>query len=763
MQGDGLNPAQAEAVEHGDGPLLILAGAGSGKTRVITHRIARLLDRGVPPWRILAVTFTNKAAGEMRERVEHLVGAGRARGLWMGTFHAVCARLLRLHAEAVGLTRDFVIFDDGDQKTLVTRILKEQGIADRFVTPRGILSAIDGAKNRGEGPGEYRGEDYFSDIVARVYPVYQQRLEEQNAVDFGDLLMKALELCQGKAGPEIAADLGGRFDHVLVDEFQDTNRVQYDLVRHFAVRTGNLCVVGDDDQSIYGWRGADVRNILGFERDQPGTRVVKLERNYRSTQRILDAANAVVARNLERKPKRLYTEKELGEDILYFTAADEREEAAFVAGAVRRLSEDEGRSAEDFAVLYRTHAQSRALEEAMGALELPYTIIGGTRFYDRAEVKDVIAYLRVLQNPSDEVSLERIINRPTRGIGDTSYERVVAWSRECGIPVWEALARVGGGKDGKATGLGPAPRKKIAAFVAMLDEIRQAGLDSVAEGADRVLERTGYLERLAAERTHEAEERTENVMELVTSMRDFAEEVRASTGEPATLSGYLERVALVASSDSRGRGVSMMTVHAAKGLEFPVAFVTGLEDGVFPSLRDGEAAEDLEEERRLMYVAITRARERLVLTNAASRRTWGQGYRPFRESRFLDDIPDHCIARPVGSRRAARPAWSAAGAGGWGARQGADEIPGYGSPDAAPSRVEHRGGGVSVEYDHDAAASDDVYGDRGDFYLGQRVRHAQFGEGEVRGLTGAGRDLKLTVYFPRVGPKTIVARFVEVV
>ena len=436
---DKLNPAQREGVLHPGGPLLILAGAGSGKTRVITFRIAELLRRGVWPDRILAVTFTNKAAGEMRERIEKLSG-GRARGMWVGTFHATCARLLRMYADKVGLGRDFVIFDDNDQRTLVARVLKDLGIADRFATPRAMLSAIDGAKNRGEGPDVFQGHDYFSDLVARVYPVYQQRLEQSNGVDFGDLLLKVNQLCRD---PDVGKRLADRFDHVLVDEFQDTNRVQYDLVNHLSARTKNLCVVGDDDQSIYSWRGADVRNILDFDRDHPGTYTVKLEQNYRSTQLILDAANAVIARNLERKQKHLFTEEGEGELLLYHTAEDERTEAQFVVRCIRKLALDEERVPSDFAVFYRTHAQSRALEEALLSVDLPYRVIGGIRFYDRAEVKDLLAYLRVLANPADEVSLERIINKPTRGIGESTYERVVARARAENVTVWQAMEAIG--------------------------------------------------------------------------------------------------------------------------------------------------------------------------------------------------------------------------------------------------------------------------------------------------------------------------------
>jgi DNA helicase-2/ATP-dependent DNA helicase PcrA len=727
---DHLNPAQREAALMGDGPLLILAGAGSGKTRVITHRIAELLRRGVSPFRILAVTFTNKAAGEMRERVEQLVGE-RARGMWIGTFHSTCARLLRVYAEKAGLRRDFVIFDDGDQRTLIARVLKDLQIADRFATPRAMLSAIDQAKNRGESAKVYIGKDYFTDLVARVYPIYQARLEQANGVDFGDLILKMLDLCRGELGRELRR----RFSHVLVDEFQDTNLVQYELVRELSAGEGNLCVVGDDDQSIYRWRGAEVRNILDFEHDHSGARVVKLERNYRSTRTILEAANAVIARNHGRKAKHLFTEGERGEPILYHTAEDERREAEWVVRTIRRLEHDEGRLPEDFAVFYRTHAQSRAIEEALRTAELHYSVIGGTRFYDRAEIKDLIAYLRLIANPADEVSLERVINNPPRGIGDTTYDKVVERARRERRSVWEVMQVVILPEDPT---LSPGPRRKLGIFVDLIEELRSHAADGlpIYTLADAVLERTGYLERLSVDGSHENQTRIENLMELRGSMEHFCEERQAQEGAPPTLIDFLEAVSLVSPADDRSRGVVLMTVHAAKGLEFPVVFVTGLEDGVFPSLRNGEDLDALEEERRLAYVAITRAKERLFFTNARHRHLFGREAPPFRESRFLGDVPDECIARPIPPPRlnAAR----------------------FQRPTTQTRKFE-REGGITIEYEHEVPHVEESTV----FRLGQRVRHPSFGEGEVRSLSGHGVDLKLTVYFPRVGPKTIVARFVE--
>ncbi len=751
----GLNPPQREAVEHPEGPLLVLAGAGSGKTRVITHRLATLVGRGVRPWRILAVTFTNKAAGEMRERAVRLLGEG-AYKLWVGTFHATCAKLLRIYAEAAGLRPDFLIFDDSDQRSLIIRVMKDVQISDRVVTPRALLSGIDRAKNAGITAGTYRGNDYLTDLVERVYPEYQRRLRAANAVDFGDLLVEVLLLTRH---PEVGPELAGRFDHVLVDEFQDTNRVQYMLVDHLARRTGNLCVVGDDDQAIYRWRGAEVENILRFPDDHPGCRVVKLEQNYRSTQVILEAANGVIARNHGRMPKRLFTEQAGGEPILYHTATDERREAEFVVGAIRRLTADGERVPGDFAVFYRTHAQSRVLEEAFRAADIPYAVIGGMRFYDRAEIKDLLAYLRVIANRDDEVSLERILNVPSRGIGDTTVERVRELAVQNKLSFWHAMRAA---IEPSFDGIGSTAKKKLAAFVHLMDELsefaKSAPLPDIAEA---ILEKSGYLERLAIEDTKEARDRAGNLQELVGSMQDYAREV-----ETPTLVEYLERVALQSPADGEAKGTALMTVHAAKGLEFPVVFVTGLEEGTFPRVEPQDPPEELEEERRLAYVAITRARERLFLTNAAHRRLFGREQRvwastpaldaadPYaqHESRFIADIPIDCLARPVGRRptRAPqpivrrRPQVDARDDGTYVERE--IEVPARRAPEQ-PQSIERY-----VEYDEPRDAP---------YRLGQRVRHEAFGEGEVRACTGHGPNLKLTVYFKSVGTRTLVARFVQ--
>jgi DNA helicase-2/ATP-dependent DNA helicase PcrA len=723
MKLDDLNPHQRAAVLAPDGALLILAGAGSGKTRVITHRIAHLLgERGVAPWQVFAVTFTNKAAGELVKRVGVLVGEARVRGMWVSTFHSACARLLRRYGDRIGLTRDYVIYDDADQRALVTRIVKDLGLAERMFPARGILSRIDAAKNAGIGPDRYSGDDFLGDTVAKVYPIYERRLLASNAVDFGDLLLHMLRLLDTDAA--VREELATRFLHVLVDEFQDTNLVQYRLVRQLSSVHGNLCVVGDDDQSIYGWRGADVRNILDFQRDHPNTLLVKLEQNYRSTQIILDASNAVIARNSGRLGKRLFTEETGGEPILLYEAENERDEARFVTRAIRKLMNDDSRTAEEFAVFYRTNAQSRAIEEALRAERLNYVVVGGVRFYDRAEIKDLIAYLRLITNLRDEASLTRIVNVPARGIGDTTIDRVAQHARSIGVPLIDAL-RMAAHEEAL---VGTAARRKIAAFLELIDALREEA-PHLPPGAlaERVLERTGYLERLAVEGTTEAEARAGNLMEFLGDIREYER-----SAETPTLGEYLERITLVADADTETPGgrVALMTVHAAKGLEFPVVFLTGLEEGVFPLVRGGDTPSDLEEERRLAYVALTRAQKRLFLTYARARRLYGneQINAP---SRFLADIPEDLIVVPVAPSR--------------------HETPRVPTPrpfveyDAVP------------EYDYDQSQPEED----GPFRMGQRVRHSTFGDGEVRGWTGSGSGLKLMVYFRSAGLKTIVARFVE--
>jgi DNA helicase-2/ATP-dependent DNA helicase PcrA len=746
---DKLNPEQRAAVVHGEGPIMVLAGAGTGKTRVLTHRIARLVTHGgVDARDILAVTFTNKAAGEMRERLGQLL-EHRAGGMWIGTFHATCARLLRLHAEKVKLTRDFTIFDDDDQKRLVTSLLKEMNVSER-ITPRAVMARIDKAKNAGLQPGENVQRDYVDDVVRRLFPIYAERLQRENAVDFNDLLLKVLDLFQdAELGPRLRA----RFRHILVDEFQDTNRVQYQLVRHFAAVTKNLCVVGDDDQSIYAWRGAEPRNLLDFDRDYPEARVVKLERNYRSTSTILAAANAVIARNVDRHVKALWTDREGGDPILLEECLDERQEGDFIAQAINGLRSQEGRNYGDLAVLYRTHAQSRSLEEALRARRIPYKIVGGVSFFQRREVKDITEYLRLLTNPQADTAFERVVNVPTRGIGDTTIDRVRAHARETGSTMLDAARAA---LNIPAVGLGAAAKRKLEGFLELIDGLRavaQSG-QPIAVIVSQVIERSDYAARLEMEDKVDGPDRLRNLSELVAAAAAFD----AEAGPEATLVGFNERIALTASADSedgRGESVTLMTIHAAKGLEFPVVFVAGMEEGMFPSLREGDLDGEVEEERRLAYVAFTRAMERIVLTYAKTRRSY-DGIRANPPSRFLGELPQECVAVRVRPRSAPPPVrrpslgWSGGGGRPVPARRASSD-----SDDAFVDQRSHASDDEPTYYVDDTGDDDPI------FPRGARVRHRIFGVGQIQDGSGRGPDRKLTVAFPGHGVKTIIARFVE--
>jgi len=644
-----LNEPQRAAVTHIRGPLLVLAGAGSGKTRVITYRIAHILDSGVHPSEILALTFTNKAAREMRERAETLVGS-HARGLLIGTFHAICARLLRQYGSAIGLSSAFTIYDTGDQRTLVKRVLRDLSIPERLLGPKDVLSHLDRAKNAGITAARYEGDDFVSDLVAKVYPRYERALREADAVDFGNLLLRTLELLEEHR--EVRELLAKRFHHVLVDEFQDTNHVQYKLVRLLSGHHGNLCVVGDDDQSIYGWRGADVRNILDFERDHPRAEAVKLEQNYRSTQKILDAANAVISKLLGRKQKRLWTNLGAGEKIVLQSCSDERHEAQQLAETVHKLRVTSDLTFSDFAIFYRTHAQSRVIEEALRKVGIPHAVVGGVRFYDRAEIKDLLAYLRLAANSADDVSFLRIVNTPPRGIGKSTIQTVVDYASNAHVTLIEAAQRCARG-EGLTTPLKKAPRTKLNAFCELIADLAQ-NINTLppSELAQVTLERSGYLERLAADDSVEAETRTENLTEVLSSLQDYERQA-----EEPTLHGFLEQVALQSEADTYDEEtgtVTLMTVHSAKGLEFPVVFLVGLEDGVFPHQRSLNDPERMEEERRLAYVAITRARQRLFLSYAQRRQIYGQtDVNP--PSIFLSDIPEKLLDRRGRAPRGMEP------------------------------------------------------------------------------------------------------------
>jgi DNA helicase-2/ATP-dependent DNA helicase PcrA len=635
-----LNPAQREAVLHVDGPLLVVAGAGSGKTRVLTHRVAHLIRaHGVKPNEILAITFTNKAATEMRERLERILGR-TARAIWILTFHAACGRILRREAERLGYRSSFTIYDQADQVRVVKACLEELGKDPKRFTPRGIHAQISNAKNQLISPEEYmaRVASFWDQTVAEVYELYQRKLYGSNAVDFDDMLMLTVQVLE--RFPEALDRWQTTFRHVLVDEYQDTNHAQYRLLQLLAAKHRNVFAVGDPDQSIYAFRGADIRNILDFEVDFGGADTVALEQNYRSTNAILEAANAVIDNNRDRKPKRLWSELGEGDPVEAVEVEDEHAEARFVAAEIARLVET-GESASEIAVFYRTNAQSRVLEDVLVRQQVPYQVIGGPRFYERAEIKDAVAYLVLLHNPSDAVALMRIANRPRRGIGDTSVRRLVAHAEALGISLWEATA------DPEAAGVATASARAIRSFRTLVESLMSAAQElAVDELVAAVLQRSGMIEAYEAERTIEARGRIENLQELVGS----AQEYRARVDDPA-LAGFLEEVQLQSDQDTLATDtpqVTLMTIHNAKGLEYRVVFLIGMEEGIFPHARSIEDNE-IEEERRLAYVGMTRAMERLTLTHATARSLYGR--REYNlPSRFLDELP------PSVDRERLRPA-----------------------------------------------------------------------------------------------------------
>jgi DNA helicase-2/ATP-dependent DNA helicase PcrA len=630
----GLNPAQREAVLHTEGPLLVIAGAGSGKTRVLTHRVAHLITAvGVKPNEILAITFTNKAAGEMRERLTTMLGPV-ARAIWILTFHAACGRMLRREAERLGYRSNFTIYDSQDQQRLVKQCLDELEKDPKRFVPRGIHAQISNAKNQLVSPAEYRARvsSFYDQTVAEVYELYQKRLHASNAVDFDDMLMLTVEILE--RFPEARKRWQKAFRYVLVDEYQDTNHAQYRLLQLLAEEHQNVCAVGDPDQSIYAFRGADIRNILEFERDFPDTCVIALEQNYRSTNAILEAANAVIAHNSERKEKRLWSELGDGDPVRVVEVEDEHAEARYVAAQISGLV-DEGYSGSEIAVFYRMNAQSRVLEQTLRLQQIGYQVIGGPRFYERAEVKDAIAYLQVLDNPADAVSLLRIANKPKRGVGDTTLSRLVSYAEAHGLSLFEALEHP------TEAGLGTAAVKAVTSLRNLLDSLRSAAQElEVPELIQAVYDRTGMIEAFEAERTIEARGRIENLEALVDGAREYA----TAAAEP-TLSGFLQEISLYSDQDAlTGESdVTLMTIHNAKGLEFRAVFVVGVEEEIFPSMRSIEE-QGIEEERRLFYVGLTRAQERLTLTHASSRLLWGRTTANL-PSRFLDELPDRHVER----------------------------------------------------------------------------------------------------------------------
>ncbi|MEW6152814.1 MAG: DNA helicase PcrA [Actinomycetota bacterium] len=730
-----LNPVQREAVTHPGGPLLVVAGAGSGKTRVLTNRIAWLVrHEGVSPFEVLAITFTNKAADEMKHRVGRLIGPVAQR-MWVSTFHAACVRILRRDAHALGYTSQFTIYDQADAERLTAYVLRDLNLDPKKFPPRSVHGTISAAKNEVVGVDAYhdRARTIFERRIADVYREYQKRLRDANAMDFDDLLVVTVELF--RRHPDVLATYQERFRHILVDEYQDTNQAQNEIVVQLARTHRNICVVGDSDQSVYKFRGADIRNILEFEDKFPDATLIVLEQNYRSTQTILDAANSVIANNLLRKPKALWTEQVGGELIQRYHAEDEHDEAAWVAQEMFRLHEGEPMRWGEMAVFYRTNAQSRVLEEHLVRVGIPYRVIGGTRFYDRKEIKDALAYLRVLTNPSDEVSLRRVLNVPKRGIGDTSVGRLEAWAAAQGATFADSLLKAeSAGVSGKALG-------GIRQLVNLLDELR-AHDGGPASLLETLLARSGYAAELEAADTIESHGRLENLAELVGGATEY-EQAAAEAGEDATVAGFLERVSLVADSDQLTDDDSMvvlMTLHTAKGLEFPAVFMIGMEDGVFPHSRSLTEPAELEEERRLCYVGITRARKRLALTNAWSRQLFGQtNYNP--ESRFLKEIPDHLLALAGGGRRRST-------SGGW-ADRGRD----YGRPGGGRDRIVESamGGGAGRRASPPPVRT--TGGEQLGLRVGEDVVHGKFGEGVILEIIGEGDKAEAVVRFPSVGEK----------
>jgi DNA helicase II / ATP-dependent DNA helicase PcrA len=743
-----LNPPQREAVLYGDGALLVLAGAGSGKTRVITRRIAHLVQvRDVFPWRILAVTFTNKAAREMRDRLTALLGPA-ARDLVVSTFHSASAMILRREAERVGLTKSFVIYDDSDQIQVVRRAIRESGLDPASVNPREILGRIDRAKNHARlpddiqvAPGDYRGQNFKT-----VYRAYQRALQAANAVDFGDLLLQLVHLL--RKNPDIQEKYQQRFTHVLVDEFQDTNPAQYELLQLLAPPGSNLVVVGDDDQSIYRWRGAEVSNILGFPQEYPDTKVVKLEQNYRSDQAILEAANAVITHNPRRMEKRLWSARQRGEDLKLLMSRDERGEAQEVARRVHELVREGFIGYSGIAVFYRTNAQSRVLEEALRLGRVPYTLVSGRSFYERAEIKDASSYLRLMVNPRSDADLLRVINTPARGIGDTTVERLMEAAQAEGKSLFDTLAGVE-----EIPTLKPAAARRLAGFRDLIQRLAQqsADLPDAAQAVELMLAETGMLAAFTAEGTDEATARAENLRELVGAAQEF--DLSRASAPPASpealapevgpLQQFLEQISLVGEADEEvGEGrVALMTLHAAKGLEFDAVFMTGMEDGVFPhsrALTEDADEEELAEERRLCYVGFTRARKRLFVSLSQSRSLFGElKFNP--PSRFLREVPPQLFGfqeEPV--LDAPRPV---------------SRVPPY---RRTSPRGDDEGPRIDRSYSQDAE-----HFDSGDSVIGTRVRHSQFGEGKVVACDGQGPNAKLTVQFPAVGLKRVVARFLQ--
>ncbi|MBG9768386.1 DNA helicase PcrA [Bacillus vallismortis] len=726
----GLNPVQQEAVKTTDGPLLLMAGAGSGKTRVLTHRIAYLMaEKHVAPWNILAITFTNKAAREMKERVESILGPG-ADDIWISTFHSMCVRILRRDIDRIGINRNFSILDTADQLSVIKGILKERNLDPKKFDPRSILGTISGAKNELTEPEEFSkvAGGYYDQVVSDVYADYQKKLLKNQSLDFDDLIMTTIKLFDRV--PEVLEFYQRKFQYIHVDEYQDTNRAQYMLVKQLAERFQNLCVVGDSDQSIYRWRGADITNILSFEKDYPNASVILLEQNYRSTKRILSAANEVIKNNSNRKPKNLWTENDDGVKISYYRGDNEFGEGQFVAGKIYQLHSSGKRKLSDIAILYRTNAQSRVIEETLLKAGLNYNIVGGTKFYDRKEIKDILAYLRLVSNPDDDISFTRIVNVPKRGVGATSLEKIASYAAMNGLSFFQAIQQVDFiGVSAKAANALDSFRQMIENLTNMQDYL------SITELTEEILDKTEYREMLKAEKSIEAQSRLENIDEFLSVTKNFEQK-----SEDKTLVAFLTDLALIADIDqldqkeeeSGGKdAITLMTLHAAKGLEFPVVFLMGLEEGVFPHSRSLMEEAEMEEERRLAYVGITRAEQELYLTNAKMRTLFGRtNMNP--ESRFIAEIPDDLLEN-LNEKKETR----------------------------APSarKMQPRRGPVSRPVSYASKTG----GDTLNWAVGDKAGHKKWGTGTVVSVKGEGEGTELDIAFPSpVGVKRLLAAFAPI-
>ena len=740
---EGLNPAQEAAVKHTNGPLLIMAGAGSGKTKVLTCKIAKLLEDGVAPYNILAITFTNKAATEMRERVDRMIGP-MAKDVWLSTFHSFCARFLRREIEVLEkYKKNFVIYDSGDTQVVIKSCLKALNLDEKQYTPGSVQAAISNAKNMLQGPRTFMRDaanTFFSQKIGEVYQMYQQKLVANNALDFDDLLMLAVGVLE--ENEEVRQKYQGRFKYILVDEYQDTNGAQYQLTKILAARHHNLCVVGDADQSIYGWRGADISNIMGFEKDYPDAQSIKLEQNYRSTKNILAAANAVIENNGNRKPKELWTENQTGEKITSYLASDERDEVQFITTTVMKQKTIFNSSFGDIAILYRTNAQSRSLEEGFMRAGIPYTMVGGLKFYDRKEIKDILAYLRVVFNPADAVSLMRIINVPKRGLGEATIAKLNEFAIENEMTLFDVISN-----PSLVPGITARVKRPLELFAEFIFKVMayQDNL-SLRDVVDHVMTESGYVAELEASTKPEDEARLENLKEFLSVAKDFEK-----SGEVPNLENFLSQVALVSdidNADLEEEKVTLMTLHSAKGLEFPIVFMTGMEEGLFPHSRTLMNESEIEEERRTCYVGITRAQRKLYMTNARSRMIFGRTV-TYPQSRFLAEIPEEYMERLIVRQNA------------YGfANSNVVQQRGYGS--AFRPSIQQNAGTNNFKAAPVAAGAGVQPDLNVSWHVGDKAQHGKWGVGTVVSVRGAGEEVELKIAFPGQGVKGLMQKYAPI-